>query len=136
MRASWLVFLIRTGDIFVDETVFFLAEDGLKGATAARAVSAFVFRPVGISAVQITEMHNCSSLPSHLEYWSNGILECWAYRSNIWHFFAVCSRVGRKYLSVHLKASSQVSISPILQHSMWCVAPDFIREEQDESEAE
>ena len=51
MGTSWLVFLIGTGGILVDETVFFLAEDGLKGATAARAVSAFVSRPVGISAV-------------------------------------------------------------------------------------
>lgn len=56
----------------MDETVFFLAEDGLKGATAARAVSPFVLRPVGISAVEIAEMHNCSSFPSHLEYWSAG----------------------------------------------------------------
>jgi hypothetical protein len=67
MRTSWLVFLIRAGGILVDETIFFLAEDGLKGATAARAVSPFVFRPVGITAVQITEMHIYSSFRPYLE---------------------------------------------------------------------
>jgi hypothetical protein len=51
MGTSWLVFLIGTGGILVDETVFFLAKDGLKGTTAARAVSPFVLRPVGVSAV-------------------------------------------------------------------------------------
>ena len=42
---------IRAGGIFVHETAFFLAEDGLKGATATRAVSPFVLGPVGIAAV-------------------------------------------------------------------------------------
>jgi hypothetical protein len=42
---------IRAGGIFVDETIFFLAEDGLKGATATRAVGPFILRPVGIPAV-------------------------------------------------------------------------------------
>jgi len=41
---------IWAGGIFVHETIFFVAEDGLKGATATRAVSRFVFRPVGVSA--------------------------------------------------------------------------------------
>jgi hypothetical protein len=42
---------IRAGGILVDETVFFLAEDGLKGATATGAVGPFIFWPVGMAAV-------------------------------------------------------------------------------------
>jgi hypothetical protein len=42
---------IRAGGILVHETVFFLAEDGLKGATATGAVSPFILGPVGIAAV-------------------------------------------------------------------------------------
>ena len=42
---------IRAGCIFVDETILFLAEDGLEGAAATRAVSPFIFGPMGISAV-------------------------------------------------------------------------------------
>jgi hypothetical protein len=44
-------FFIRAGGILVDETVFFLAEDGLKGATATGAVGPFIFWPVGMAAV-------------------------------------------------------------------------------------
>ncbi len=42
---------IWAGSILVNETIFFLAEDGLKGATATGAVSPFILGPVGIAAV-------------------------------------------------------------------------------------
>jgi hypothetical protein len=42
---------IRAGGIFVDETILFFAEDGLKGTTATRAVGPFILRPAGITAV-------------------------------------------------------------------------------------
>ena len=50
-RIRMSIFLFWTGGILVDESIFFLAEDGLKGATATRAVAPFIFRPVGIPAV-------------------------------------------------------------------------------------
>jgi len=53
----WAFFLFRAGCVFVNDTVFFLAKDGLKGPAAPGAVEAFLIRPPGESAFEVTEFH-------------------------------------------------------------------------------
>jgi hypothetical protein len=54
-------FLFGAGGILMDDSVFFLAEDGLKGAAASRPVQGILLRPASISTIEITEFH-CSRL--------------------------------------------------------------------------
>jgi hypothetical protein len=49
--------LFRTGSILVDKAFSLFAKDGLKGATAPRAVYRPILWPPGIPAVEIAEFH-------------------------------------------------------------------------------
>jgi hypothetical protein len=41
----------------MDKAFSFLAEEGLKGATAPRTVQRLILRPTGVPAVEIAEFH-------------------------------------------------------------------------------
>jgi hypothetical protein len=44
-------FFIRAGGVFVDKPLYFLAEDGLKGAAALGTVNGLIFRPTCVSTI-------------------------------------------------------------------------------------
>jgi hypothetical protein len=53
----------------VDKAFPFLAEKGLKGATASRAVQRLVLRPTGIPAVKIAEFHAATFSSSFFSFY-------------------------------------------------------------------
>ncbi len=57
------LFLSRAGRVFVDMEAFFFTEKGLKGPTTAGPVKGFVFWPVGVPAIEVTEFHKQSLIP-------------------------------------------------------------------------